>query len=614
MRVGDPKAARLTSSNFGSVGLYNVLAAEAGEPMVLRFGVYGSYTNKSDFSVVNANTEQEIGQLTLGFTPLRWLDLYVGTRVAATNTTGTAGTNPSFISEVGDFWGGVKIGGFVAKVLALGIDLRGEGYSGVGTTGLGAGAFVPTGIITFDFLKVSKVPLRLHLNVGGQFGNLSALAPTNAAGTTIPLTAPEQFALGWTNYQQLRGAAAVEFPFPVVVPFVEYTLTYPINAQNLYDPAGNPVSVASTLPQQLDFGFRVTALRDLSFLAGGSFTLQQNVSVGVPIEPFWTIFGGLTYNVDLAPHGPTRILETRTTEAAAGPSVHGTVFEADTKAPIAGALVQSSIVDQGPVATNALGQWQSYPIPPGVGGPDAGIDFTITKDGYKAATAHAVIQPGLPTASVDVPLEREAKQLTLRINVHSAHEKPVAATINIRGLQGFQKDLSISATGSEEVALPSPGRYELRILPKGYLAQYHHVEVNPGQNTLNIILLAEPAKSSLIVKGKTILLKHQVHFQGGSAKILPDSSTLLAEVVSYFVRHDVGKMRVEGFTDNTGGKARNLKLSQDRADAVMQHLIDDGIPPEKLEAVGYGEQKPVAPNLTARGRALNRRVEFLVLQ
>jgi OmpA-OmpF porin, OOP family len=326
--------------------------------------------------------------------------------------------------------------------------------------------------------------------------------------------------------------------------------------------------------------------------------------------PFWSFFGGITYNADLAPHAATRILETRTTEAAlaAQLSVHGTVVEADTKAPIAGALVQSSIADQGPVATNALGQYQSYPVVPGP------VDFTVSKDGYKSATGHAVIEAGIPPPAVDVALEREAKPAVLKVNVRGAHGHLLAANISFVGAQAFQKDLAVPATGSGEIALPAAGRYELRITAKGHLAQEHHIDVNLGQNTLDIVLLPEPAKSSLIIKGKTILLKKQIHFQGGSAKILPDSSTIIAEIAAYMITHDVGKLRVEGFTDNTGGKARNLKLSQQRADAVMQHLIDDGIPAEKLEAVGYGEQKPVAPNLTARGRALNRRVEFLILQ
>jgi OOP family OmpA-OmpF porin len=613
MSFGDPRSARLTSANQGPVGVYNVISAEAGEPLVLRFALYGAYFNKSDFPVLRANTEYEIGTLTLGFSPLRWLDLYVGTEASAVNSTGTSGTNPSFISELGDFWGGVKIGGYVAKPLALAIDLRGEAYSGVGTTGIGAAAFMPTGVFTLDFLKVSKAPIRFHLNIGGQFGNLNALAPKNAAGQTLALTAPEQFALGWTKYNQLRGGAALELPFPVITPFVEYTIVYPISAQNLLGPDQVPVSVASSLPQQIDFGFRVTALRDLSFLVGGSATMQQSVAIGVPILPYWLLFGGLTYNVDLAPHGPTRIIETRSTgEApmanALQGNVHGTVTETETKVPIPNAIVQSSIPDQGPVATNALGQYQGYPS---AAGP---VDLTVSKEGYKATIAHALIQAG-QIAVADVALERELKVATLRVVVHGARGRPLAATVTVIGPQAFQKELAIPESGTGELALPSAGRYELKVTSKGHLAQEHHTDVALGQtNSVEFTLLPEPKKSALIVSGKTIKLKKQIHFQANSAKILPDSAAILAEIASYIVTHDVGKLRVEGFTDNIGGKARNLKLSQSRADAVMQHLIDDGIPAEKLEAVGYGDQKPVAPNLTARGRALNRRVEFVILQ
>jgi len=615
MSVGDPRAARLTSSSQGPVGVYTVQSAEAGEPLVLRFALFGMYMSQNNFPVTNANTQQEMGTATIGLSPLRFLDLYVGTEVAAFNSTGTSGTNPSFISALGDFWGGVKLGGYVAKPLALAIDLRGEGYSGVGTTGIGAAAFIPTGVITLDFLKVSKVPIRFHLNVGGQFGNLNELAPKKADGTTIALTAPEQYALGWTKYQQLRGGAALELPFPIVTPFVEYTIIYPINAQNLIGPDLAPVSVGAALPQQLDFGFRVTALRDLSFLVGGSATLQQRVATGVPIEPYWSIFGGLTYNVDLAPHGPTRIIETRTTAevAAAAPqaSLHGTVFEADTKAPIPNAVVTSNLPDQLPVATNALGQFQGYPQAPGP------VDLTVSKDGYKTATVHAEValpQAGQPPpASVDVPLEREAKPANLKVNLRGMRNRPQAGTVSISGPQAFQKDLTIPASGSGEIALPGAGRYELKVISKGNLAQEHHVDIALGQNTVDFTLLLEPVKSSLIVSAKRIRLKKQIHFQSNSAKILPDSNVILAEIANFIITHNIQKLRVEGYTDNVGGKARNLKLSQQRADSVMQHLINDGIPADHLEAVGYGDQKPVAPNLTARGRALNRRVEFQII-
>jgi outer membrane protein OmpA-like peptidoglycan-associated protein len=67
---------------------------------------------------------------------------------------------------------------------------------------------------------------------------------------------------------------------------------------------------------------------------------------------------------------------------------------------------------------------------------------------------------------------------------------------------------------------------------------------------------------------------------------------------------------VEGHTDNTGSDSYNLKLSQQRADAVRQYLLAKGISGTRIEAKGFGEMQPVGDNATAEGRALNRRVVF----
>jgi outer membrane protein OmpA-like peptidoglycan-associated protein len=71
------------------------------------------------------------------------------------------------------------------------------------------------------------------------------------------------------------------------------------------------------------------------------------------------------------------------------------------------------------------------------------------------------------------------------------------------------------------------------------------------------------------------------------------------------------KVRIEGHTDNVGSEKTNMKLSDQRAHSVRQHLMEkEGIDGARLEALGYGQTKPIAPNATARGRAANRRVEF----
>ena len=67
-------------------------------------------------------------------------------------------------------------------------------------------------------------------------------------------------------------------------------------------------------------------------------------------------------------------------------------------------------------------------------------------------------------------------------------------------------------------------------------------------------------------------------------------------------------------SDNKGNKAKNLKLSQDRAASVADFLEKVGVDRSRLDTAGFGDTRPLAPNMTARGRELNRRVEFIILE
>ncbi|MBN2193464.1 MAG: OmpA family protein [Polyangiaceae bacterium] len=72
----------------------------------------------------------------------------------------------------------------------------------------------------------------------------------------------------------------------------------------------------------------------------------------------------------------------------------------------------------------------------------------------------------------------------------------------------------------------------------------------------------------------------------------------------------VTKIRIEGHTDNDGDAAHNMQLSGERARAVKTWLVNAGVKPERLVAVGFGENAPIADNATAEGKAQNRRTEF----
>ena len=103
---------------------------------------------------------------------------------------------------------------------------------------------------------------------------------------------------------------------------------------------------------------------------------------------------------------------------------------------------------------------------------------------------------------------------------------------------------------------------------------------------------------------KTIL------FDVGKSTIRPESATVLNNIVNVLNKYKNSKFSIEGYTDTSGNKDKNQRLSEDRAYSVKAYLVDKGINPARLSAKGFGPEKPIADNKTKKGRELNRRVEI----
>jgi outer membrane protein OmpA-like peptidoglycan-associated protein len=117
------------------------------------------------------------------------------------------------------------------------------------------------------------------------------------------------------------------------------------------------------------------------------------------------------------------------------------------------------------------------------------------------------------------------------------------------------------------------------------------------------------------VEGSRIVILEKVYFATGRDVILARSFPLLRQVASVLKANpQLARVRVEGHTDDQGAAERNLDLSRRRAGNVRAFLVQEGIAPERLEAVGHGEEKPVDTNATAKGRENNRRVEFNIVE
>ena len=78
--------------------------------------------------------------------------------------------------------------------------------------------------------------------------------------------------------------------------------------------------------------------------------------------------------------------------------------------------------------------------------------------------------------------------------------------------------------------------------------------------------------------------------------------------------HESIRVEVSGHTDDTGARAVNMRLSQERAEAVRDYLISRSVAPDRLETHGYGPDQPAADNATLAGRSLNRRVELSIIE
>jgi len=104
----------------------------------------------------------------------------------------------------------------------------------------------------------------------------------------------------------------------------------------------------------------------------------------------------------------------------------------------------------------------------------------------------------------------------------------------------------------------------------------------------------------------------QIRFEFGSVKVDSSYFPALDEIVALLQADPAMKLIIEGHTDNVGQATRNKLVSQQRADAIRNYMIGKGIRGDRLTAVGYGPDKPIADNATEEGRAKNRRVVFTI--
>jgi outer membrane protein OmpA-like peptidoglycan-associated protein len=422
----------------------------------------------------------------------------------------------------------------------------------------------------------------------------------------------------------------------------------------------------AAVPSRLTLGTRVSPFKEafrglsghLAFDIGtsGTSTFIEEVAPQAP----WTLYLGVGYAFDTKTKpvpAPTIIEKPAKLVEAPQNFIRGFVHEANTTTPVADAIatVQSG-AGMSPVATDANGRFVTHNLPPGA------YTFDVKAAGYKPGTCAGVVavapapaQPGAqaapppgqfspqptpfgqPPAPVEQPTPPSTEVPTgpTYVDIDCALEAlpklggvagsakdaegggaVAGATAKLTDAQGKESTAAADASGTFTFKDVKPGSATLRVDAPGYMTHVQQVEIRANEDArANVQLNKRPKKANVQVVGSEIKISKQVHFETDSAKIVGDSNALLEEIADVMQQNpNLKRVEIQGHTDNTGTRDRNAVLSQERADAVRQWLIRHGVDASRLTAKGYGQEKPLSPNVTAANRARNRRVQFIILE
>jgi len=246
---------------------------------------------------------------------------------------------------------------------------------------------------------------------------------------------------------------------------------------------------------------------------------------------------------------------------------------------------------------------------------------TLTADGRTNMHGEPIKQPDI--CSFELPVEARAPPVTyVKATVKEAGTKMILADANIELIElSTNTVLSSSKTdkqGNFLTTLPLGNDYGLNVNKTAYLFHSENFSLSeqasldkPYQLEIELYPIPKETTTALPEKAKPIILKN-VFFESGSADLKSTSIAELTRLKELLEEHPTLAIQINGHTDNVGSDADNLSLSKQRAKAVQDYLIQNGIATNRLRYKGYGEGQPIDTNDTEEGRRNNRRTEFII--
>jgi outer membrane protein OmpA-like peptidoglycan-associated protein len=233
----------------------------------------------------------------------------------------------------------------------------------------------------------------------------------------------------------------------------------------------------------------------------------------------------------------------------------------------------------------------------GQGAAGQGNDFVLHDSGGAAKDAHGA------KASKIEPTKTEAAMKFVVVDKDKGPVKGIVICL-IAPTGGRYYTEETDAAGYAEVLVPVGRKYEITYLSLGRkdVAASVTVTDEPKQNVrLTLRYKAQPPPAPFVMSG--------IVFDTNKSVIKPESTVRLDILVEFMSHKKSARVAISGHTDNVGNPKANKMLSQRRAEACRAYVISKGIDAGRLEAAGYGEERPIAPNDSDEGRQKNRRIE-----
>lgn len=614
---------RLVSDNInldGGVGFHKIASANAGDvPLMFRAAFLGEFSSATDVVRTNDSNTRAGGRVLIQGTLTEFLAVNLG--LSARSNVNSFGQPRAMLSQ-GDMNLGVL--GFypVTDYLTLGGDLNLFVPADFGSAGLSGTSISvrPRLLASLDTrpLTDNQVALDVHFNMGYKIDRSD-----NSIDDNIELTRIERFAYDVNAYDLFELGLGAEYDLPYVSPFIGFWMGLPVNGA---DEAGNDICAGTNgldcypdvgigaAPKVLSIGAKAEPVENFGLHAGVDLGLTSKDAEGLPVTLPYNIIFGLSWTID--PRPKIEVVEVEKVvekekivkEAPAMGYLVGSVVDKETNESVRLAVVEYLGQDLNPQATlEANGRFRSYGFEPGTK-----VKIRVSHPDYKPTELEAEVQDG--EIPLSIALEALPKIAKLNGRVVDDKDKSISdAVVTISGDEGtFTVRVDAGGNFLKDI---KAGKYTIAAKADGYLTRGRDIEVKANDNlNLDIVLISKPKKSVVKLLDEKIQIEDKIFFETGEAKIQSRSNSLLDQVAAVLLENpQLLKVRIEGHTDDKGSKDFNLDLSQRRAEAVRKYLIDQGISPDRLEAKGFGPTRPILPNTSNRNRALNRRVEFNIV-